>query len=111
VVHPPLLCYLRFFPKLNIKFLPEQVVTNKKRLKDSEQSKSIASLPADPWISMRNGAIIITFTSIGMAVLTAIQVVPVKGWVEGILWGLLYGGMIWVIFFGLVYVNRFLKRK
>lgn len=86
-------------------------MTNKKKLKDSEQSKSMASLPADPWISMRSGAIIITFTSIGMAVLTAIQVIPVKGWVEGVLWGLLFGALIWIIFFGLIYINRFLKQK
>ena len=59
---------------------------------------------------MRNGTIIITFTSIGMAVLTAIQVIPVKGWLEGILWGLLFGGLIWVIFFGMIFINRFLKR-
>ena len=86
-------------------------MTKKKKPQAGEQSKSTQVLPSEPWISMRSGSIIITFTSIGMAVLTAIQVIPVKGWLEGILWGLLYGGMIWVIFFGLIYVNRFLKRK
>jgi hypothetical protein len=85
-------------------------VTNKKELQASKQPKSTTSLPSDPWISMRSGAIIITFTSIGMAVLTAIQVIPVKGWVEGVLWGLLFGALIWIIFFGLIFVNRFLKR-
>ena len=59
---------------------------------------------------MRNGTMIITFTSIGMAVLTASQVIPIKGWLEGILWGLLFGGLIWVIFFGMIFINRFLKR-
>jgi hypothetical protein len=86
-------------------------MTNKKKSQDGQQSKSMPSLPTEPWISMRNGIIIITFTSIFMGVLTSIQVIPVKGWVEGILWGLLYGGMIWIIFFGLILVNRFLKRK
>ena len=86
-------------------------MTNKKEALTGKQSKSIQSLPVEPWISMRNGALIITFTSIVMGVLTAMQVVPVKGWLEGILWGLLYGGMIWAIFFGLLFVNRFLKRK
>jgi hypothetical protein len=65
---------------------------------------------SEPWIPMRNGIVIITITSIGMAVLTAIQVIPVKGWGEGLLWGLLFGALIWAIFFGLIFVNRFLRR-
>jgi len=43
-------------------------------------------------------------------VLTGMQVVPAKGWGEGILWSLLFGGLIWAIFFGLFFVNRFLRR-
>jgi uncharacterized membrane protein len=38
------------------------------------------------------------------------QVIPIRGWLEGVLWGLLFGGLIWVIFFGMIYINRFLKR-
>jgi len=86
-------------------------VTNKKDSQAGKQAKSTATLPNNPWISMRSGLIIITITSLGMAVLTAMQVVPVKGWLEGVLWGLAYGGMIWIIFFGMIFVNRFLKRK
>ena len=86
-------------------------MTSKKKLQGGTQSKPMSSLPSEPWISMRNGTLIITFTSIVMGVLTAMQVVPVKGWLEGVLWGLLYGGMIWAVFFGLIFVNRFLKRK
>lgn len=63
-----------------------------------------------PWISMRRGIIIMAFTSIAMAVLTAWQVIPSRGWLEGILWGLLFGGLIWVIFFGNILLNRFLRR-
>ena len=85
-------------------------MANNKKLQTDKQSKSNTSLPVEPWISMRSGTIIIIFTSIGMAVLTAIQVIPVKGWLEGILWGLLFGGLIWVIFFGMIFINRFLKR-
>ena len=85
-------------------------MANKKKLQADKQSKSTPSLPNEPWISMRSGTIIIVFTSIGMAVLTAIQVIPIKGWLEGILWGLLFGGLIWVIFFGMIFINRFLKR-
>jgi uncharacterized membrane protein len=85
-------------------------VADKKKSQADRQNKSSTSLPTEPWISMRSGTVIITFTSIGMAVLTASQVIPIKGWLEGILWGLLFGGLIWVIFFGMIFINRFLKR-
>lgn len=63
-----------------------------------------------PWISMRRGLIIMGITSIAMAVLTAWQVIPSRGWLEGILWGLLFGGFIWAIFFGNILINKFLRR-
>ena len=85
-------------------------MANKKKSQADKQTKSTPALPVEPWISMRNGTLIITFTSVGMAVLTASQVIPIKGWLEGILWGLLFGGLIWVIFFGMIFINRFLKR-
>ncbi len=60
---------------------------------------------------MGSGIKIIVFTSIAMAVLTAWQVIPAKGWLEGILWGLLFGVLIWAIFFGNILLNRFLRKK
>lgn len=108
MIHPSFVkCYLA---QVNIKFPPEQIVANKKKLQVDKQSQSNTPLPTEPWLSMRSGTNIIIFTSIGMAVLTAIQVIPVKGWLEGVLWGLLFGGLIWVIFFGMIFINRFLKR-
>lgn len=59
---------------------------------------------------MRTGLKIIIVASIAMAVLTAWQVIPSLGWVEGILWGLLFGALIWVIFFGNILLNRFLRK-
>jgi hypothetical protein len=85
-------------------------MANKKKPQIHKKSSPTSALPAAPWISMRSGTFIIGITSIGMAVLTSIQVVPVKGWLEGIAWGLLFGVMIWAIFFGLIFTNRFLRR-
>jgi hypothetical protein len=62
------------------------------------------------WISMRTGVGLITVISIGMAVLTAWEAIPQKGWVEGILWGLLFGVLIWAVFFGMLAFNRFIRR-
>ena len=59
---------------------------------------------------MRGGIKIIAVTSIAMAVLTAWQVIPSKGWLEGILWGLLFGVLIWAIFFGNILLQRFLHK-
>ena len=54
-----------------------------------------------PWIPMRTGIGLITIASIGMAVFTAWQVIPDKGWLQGSLYGLLFGGLIWIVFFGM----------
>jgi hypothetical protein len=78
---------------------------SKKRNEQKEEK-----LPNEPWIPMRKGLIIIAITSIGMAVLTAWQVIPSKGWLEGILWGLLFGALIWAIFFGNILINRLLRK-
>lgn len=59
---------------------------------------------------MRTGLILVTIASVAMAVLTAWQVIPVKGTWSGILYGLLFGGMIWAIFFGNIALNRYLRK-
>ena len=86
-------------------------MTKKKKNKQKpEEQPTVEKSLNQPWISMRNGVKIIAFTSIGMAVLTAWQVIPSKGWLEGILWGLLFGALIWAIFFGNILITRFLRR-
>jgi uncharacterized membrane protein len=85
-------------------------VSKNKKMRSNKQSNPKDNLRMEPWISMRSGVIIIAITSIGMAVLTAIQVIPVKGWVEGLLWSLLFGALIWVVFFGMNFINRFFRR-
>jgi len=85
----------------------EHIVTknNKTKPKEQKEEKSLNQ----PWISMRKGLIIIAITSVAMAVLTAWQVIPSRGWVEGILWGLLFGALIWAIFFGNILINKLLR--
>jgi len=85
-------------------------VSKNKKMRSNKQSNQKDELRTEPWISMRSGIIIIAITSLGMAVLTAIQVIPVKGWVEGLLWSVLFGALIWVVFFGMNFINRFFRR-
>ncbi|HVP22096.1 MAG TPA: hypothetical protein VMS73_09580 [Anaerolineaceae bacterium] len=63
-----------------------------------------------PWISFKTGLIIITICSIGMAVFTAVQYVPAVGLTDGIIYGLLYGAMIWAVFFLSQLFYRWLRK-
>jgi fatty acid desaturase len=85
-------------------------VAKKKKKKQKATEQDIEKRLTQPWISMRSGLKIIAIASVAMAVLTAWQTIPSKGWLEGILWGLLFGALIWVVFFGNVLINRFLRR-
>lgn len=81
-----------------------------KKMRSNKQSNQKDKLRMEPWISMRSGIIIIAITSLGMTVLTAIQVIPVKGWLEGLLWSVLFGALIGVVFFDMNFINRFFRR-
>jgi hypothetical protein len=79
--------------------------SRKKRKREAEQTQQV-----QPWISLKTGRRIILAVSLGMAILTAMQVIPQRGAAEGILLGVIFGGLIWVIFEGYTLLNRFLRR-
>jgi uncharacterized membrane protein len=85
-------------------------VSKDKQKNKKKQSNQKSELRAEPWISMRSGIIIIAITSLGMTVLTAFQAVPILGWVEGLLWSVLFGALVWIVFLGMNFINRFLRR-
>jgi hypothetical protein len=62
------------------------------------------------WISMRTGMIVMGVVSLGMAALTAYNAIPSVGIWEGILWGLLFGGSLWVIFLIAILFHRLMRR-
>ena len=78
--------------------------------KEKQKSSNLSSQPAGAWLSMRTGLILITIVSVGMAVLTAYQSVPAKGLTEGILWGLIFGGSIWMIFLAFLLYGRLFRK-
>jgi len=83
-----------------------------KKTKELTPADKSDQIPLDePWIKMRTGLIIVAFASLGMAILTAWQSIPSVGVLEGILWGLFFGALIWIIFAGTLLLNRFLRRK
>ena len=54
--------------------------------------------------------IVMAITSLALAILIAWQVIPNNGWLEGIGWGLLFGAMIWAIFFGNLWISKKLRK-
>ncbi len=80
-------------------------MAKKSKQKDKKQITEQIPLNA-PWIPMRAGVIAITIISIAMAVLTAWEAVPVKGLTQGILYGIFFGGLIWIIFLGFILFRR-----
>lgn len=83
---------------------------NMKKKPKSEKKADAKQNLSDAWIPMRTGLIIVTVISIGMAILTAWMTVPAIGWVEGVLWGLGFGGAVWLVFVGFFFFNRFVRR-
>ncbi len=86
-----------------IKKTPKPKVQQKEEINMSDLTK--------PWMSMRTGIIIMIITSIGMAVLTFLQVYQSKGILLAILWGLIFGAIIWAIFWGFYFIRRILAPK
>ena len=83
----------------------ELIVSKKSKQKDKNQTTE--KIPLDtPWIKMKDGIIVISIASVAMAVLTAWEVIPVKGVIQGILYGLFFGGLIWLIFLGFTFFRR-----
>ena len=78
---------------------------SKKEKPKTDQQQSMTS----PWISMRTGLRVVALASIGMAVLTAWQVIPSMGWGKGILWGLIFGAMLWAVFGLMQLFYRFMR--
>ena len=85
---------------------------NKNRTKKTPtKKKQEEEIPlTKPWVSLRGGIIIMAITSLVLVVVVASQVIPSTGWLEGIGWGLLFGGFIWVIFFGNLWITKKLRK-
>jgi hypothetical protein len=87
------------------------VAKNKNKTKKTPSEKEEQDLAFNkPWISMRGGMIVMAITSLVLVIVIASQVIPSTGWLEGIGWGLLFGGMIWLIFFGNLWITRKLRK-
>jgi len=81
----------------------------KKKAKKTDNPATAQAPGRTPWISMKTGVRAIAVVSILMAGLVAYEVIPTKGWGQGILYGLLFAAMIWVVFFIMQIFFRIIK--
>ncbi len=78
---------------------------------DDTQHKEQLNSARTPWIQYRTGIIVIAITSVAMVVLSIREFINAGvGVPEGILRGLAYGVLIWAIFFGYLFFQRFIRR-
>lgn len=64
-----------------------------------------------PWISLRSGLIIMAIVSIGLGINTGWQAVAQgRTVIDGVLFGMFFGGSIWLIFLGAVLLQRLLRK-
>jgi sterol desaturase/sphingolipid hydroxylase (fatty acid hydroxylase superfamily) len=93
-----------------------EIPVAKKSKKTAQQADRPAPTKQNPnpisqaWISMRTGIIVMSIVSLGMAVLTAYNTIPSVGVWEGILWGLIFGGSLWLVFLIAMLFHRFVRR-
>jgi hypothetical protein len=62
------------------------------------------------WISMRTGIRLITVISIALGIFTSINL-RAGGWGQSLLWGLIIGGSIWLIFFLALTISRLFRKR
>jgi ABC-type proline/glycine betaine transport system permease subunit len=84
-----------------------------KNVEKKQETEALKAKMNEPWIQMKTGLRIIAITSLGMAILTAYQAITEfgKSIFIGILYGLFFGALIWVIFFVFYFFRRSIVKK
>ena len=77
--------------------------------KNNKQEKEIQR---KPWIQWKTGLVAMTIVSIALAIWVAWQVVAAEQNIgKGVLWGLIFGGSTWLVFFGMNYFHSLFGGK
>lgn len=67
--------------------------------------------PGGAWLSPRTGLTAVTLVSIALGLWVSWNAVQASGLAEGVFWGFVFGGSIWVIFLGTYLLNRWFRRR
>ena len=79
------------------------------KAKNNKQEKEIQR---KPWIQWKTGLVAMTIVSIALAIWVAWQVIVTEDNIgKGILWGLIFGGSTWLVFFGMNYFHSLFGGK
>jgi len=86
-----------------------------KQSTQQKQEKSSANknrpYSKEAWLPTRAGLITVGVISILLAAWITIQATKVSNLGESLLWGLGFGGSIWLVFGVVYFVNRFLRNR
>ncbi len=78
-----------------------------KAKKEAENNRS----ERKPWLSWKTGIKTMTVVSLSLALWVGWQVSSTEGPGAGILWGLGFGGSLWLVFFGMNFFHQLFGRK
>lgn len=85
--------------------------SNKKNKTKQKEEVNLEELKK-PWIQQKTGLRLILGISVGLMILVAAQIIIGTGdWGRGILYGLLFGGSIWLVFYGMNWFHSLFRSK
>jgi len=81
-------------------------------LSKKEKDKSNTKHERKPWIERIKGLRIIIVVSLSLALWVGFQIVRAEGnWGKGILWGLIFGASIALVYFGMNAFHKFMQKN
>lgn len=88
----------------------------KKQSKSGEikptEMKDILNSLREPWIQKRSAMITMTVVSVALMALVAWNLIKGSGnWGQGLLWGFIFGGSVWLVFFGMTWFHSLFNKK
>jgi hypothetical protein len=80
-------------------------------LAKAKKEETNKRLETKPWLSWKSGIKFMIVVSAGLALWVGWQVASTEGLGAGILWGLGFGGSLWLVFFGMNFFHQLFGRK
>jgi predicted cobalt transporter CbtA len=82
-------------------------------LSKKEQDKNSEEIfERKPWIEKAKGMRVIIIAGLALAVLVAYQIIQGSGnWGQGILWGLIFGGSVFLVYFGMMAFHKWVNKE
>jgi len=80
--------------------------------KKNKEKQPEVKFERKPWIERTKGMRVIILVSLGLAVLVAYQIIRGSGdWGQGILWGLIFGVSVFLIYFGMNAFHKMMNKN